>query len=82
MTYHREPGYIDISSNSVLTYLYINARSGAEFKSDVSLAHSWNGEIISQAFEVDGFAASKREQRKFIKYNNEIDATIFPTAPC
>ena len=39
---------------------------------DISLAHPWSLDTIIRAGEKNGYAASKREEKKIEKYNHEV----------
>ena len=40
---------------------------------DISIAHPWNGDVISNASREDGAAAVRREQQKALKYSHQFD---------
>ena len=49
--------------------VYFNLQSGNDAELDISLAHPWNGDILSLAFKKDCVAAARREQQKVTKYD-------------
>ena len=53
--------------------MYFDAKSGCDIKSNVLIAHLWDGDIISQVSCKDGVAATKREQQKLLNYSQEFD---------
>ena len=40
---------------------------------DISIAHPWNGDVISNASRENGAAAVRREQQKAMKYSHQFD---------
>ena len=48
--------------------VYFNPQSGTDVELDISLAHPWNGDILSLASKKDVAAAARREQQKVTKY--------------
>ena len=47
--------------------------SGCNIELDISVAHPWNKDILSQAADEDGIGAPKRKVSKNKKYSSELD---------
>ena len=71
MTHQREPRNCYINSNDRPDIIAFDAQSGCDIELDISVAHPWAQQILSQAALEDGAAASKRELEKAQKYGGE-----------
>ena len=61
------------TSNDWLGILAFDSYSGCDIELDISIAHPWNRDILSEATDEDGVAAAKRQVSKNKKYNSELD---------
>ena len=52
-----------------------NINSGVNFDLDIAMAHPFSKDIVKRSSEETGHAAEKREQKKILKYQNQIMLT-------
>ena len=70
--HHKEARNRYVDTEDCPDIVYFDSESGHDFELDISLAHLWSLDTIRQAGEKDGYAASKREEKKIEKYNHEV----------
>ena len=55
-----------------LTGCLFDLESGKDIELDISLAYPWSLDTVKQSGQVDGYAALKREEKKWKNTNREI----------
>ena len=62
--------YLNNEDRPDITAFDIN--SGVNFDLDIAMAHPFSKDIVKRSSEETGHAAEKREQKKILKYQNQI----------
>ena len=73
ISHQREPRDHYSNSDDRPDIVAFDSYSGCDIELDISVAHPWNKDILSQAADEDGIPAAKREVFKKKKYSSELD---------
>ena len=73
ITHRTEPRELYDGNQCRPDIVYFDAQTGCDIEMDISIAHPWNGDVISNASREDGAAAVRREQQKAMKYSHQFD---------
>ena len=72
ITHKTKPRALYDGNHCLPNIVYFNPQSGTDVELDISLAHPWNGDILSLASKENGAAAARRQQ-KVTKYGQQFD---------
>ena len=67
----KEPTHQYLNNDNRPDIVVINPQTGHDTELDISLAHPWYTDLLALAASIAGIVASRREERKEVKYNQE-----------
>ena len=73
VTHKTEPKDLYDGNHCRPDIVYFNLQSGTDVELDISLAHPWNGDILSLSSKEDGATAARRERQKVTRNGQECD---------
>ena len=68
----KEPTHRYLDNDNRPDIVVINPQTGHDTELDISLAHPWCTDFLILAASTAGIATSRREERKYVKYNQEL----------
>ena len=68
----KEPTHHYLSNKNRPDIVVINPQTGYDTDLDISLVHPWCTDLLALAASTAGITASRREERKEVKYNQEL----------
>ena len=68
----KEPTHQYLNNDNRPDIVVIDPQTDHDTKLDISLAHPWCTDLLALAASTAGIAASRREERKEVKYNQEL----------